>query len=114
MITDEEILQRHDQGCRVRAAIELKIVNRLISDAKAAGYALSITQYYGEVVPDIKAALFNLDEAHLVFHKGKKRVGWVYLVFGNSGWDLISDYTVDLEDFLKGAQSVADECEKIS
>lgn len=106
MVTDQEILERHDVEVRPRCRMELQIVDKLLELAKAAGYAMKIIQYEeeGEKTPeDVKDALFNLDEAHLEFYKDGKRVGWVFLVFGNDGFDLISDYTCRLEEFLKPA-----------
>lgn len=107
MITDKEVLAKHDPEVRIRTSIELKIVNCLLSDAKAARFDINIPEYEGEETPDVKAALFNLDEAHVCFRKGGKKCGWVYLVFGN-GCDLISDYTVNLEDFLKNVNELSD------
>jgi hypothetical protein len=40
--------------------------------------------------------LFNLDEVKAYTLSG----GWVMLINGES-WDMISDYTIDLEDMLK-------------
>jgi hypothetical protein len=111
MISDAKVIEKHDFGVKHRARIECRIVNRLLKDAKEAGYTLTIAEYEGEKTPDLKAALFNLDEAHLLFAKNGQRCGWVFLVFGNSGYDLISDYTVNLEDFLKGVNDLADKLE---
>ncbi len=118
MITDNEIIMKHDKGCRARARMEVEIVNRILADAEKAGYSMAIIEnedepddYYPN---DLKGQLFNLDECHLAFHKDGKRIGWVYLVFGNSGYDLISDYTVNLEEFLKGANDLADHLEEMS
>ncbi len=119
MITDNEIIMKHDKGCRHRASMELKIVNCILTCAEKAGYELSIPDYEEDIEgeeykKDIKAALFNLDDACLVFHKDNKRVGWVYLVFGNSGYDLINDYPLKMEEFLQEANDLADKLEEMS
>ncbi len=118
MQTENEIIMRHDQGCRARAKMEIQIVNKILADAKKAGYECSIIDYEDEgdkeYKSDIRGALFNLDQAYLVFHKDKKRIGWVFLVFGNSGYDLICDYTTNLEEFLKGANDLGDRLEMMS
>jgi hypothetical protein len=42
-----------------------------------------------------------------------KRDGWVRFIFGNSGWDAISDYTTNFEDVLKPVLELSDKlCEK--
>lgn len=112
MITDKEVLELHDVGCRSRCRMELKLVNKIIEDAAKAEYTIKIQEYEGEPTPDIKKACFNLDEAFLKFYnKDKECKGWVLLVFGNSGYDLISDYSVILEEFLKGAIELSDRLE---
>jgi len=35
----------------------------------------------------------------------------VYFVLGNSGWDVISDYTTNLEALLAGANALAESLE---
>ena len=57
-------------------------------------------------VEDAKSAMeliFNLDDAWLVFAKGKHR-HWVRFVMGNSGWDVINDWSFshgDADGFSK-------------
>ena len=56
----------------------------------------------------LKLGLFDRDYAMLsVYQVGGPYKGWVRLVFGNSGWDLISDYSVNLEEFLKPVDEIA-------
>ncbi|MEQ1694754.1 MAG: hypothetical protein ABL901_02840 [Hyphomicrobiaceae bacterium] len=96
---------------RVRVAIERTLCKRVIRALFARGYQLRVHSGDDWETPrciqasdedDLMQALFNLDEAHLVVYKGKARAqfGWVKLVFGNDGWDVISDYTVNLEGVL--------------
>lgn len=40
--------------------------------------------------------LMASDSDELVFHREGKKVGWVHLVYGNSGHDVISDYTCNV------------------
>jgi len=37
--------------------------------------------------------------------------GWVYFVYGNDGWDVVSDYTTNLEAVLKGSGELAERLE---
>jgi len=107
---DIEILNKYDDSCRARAMLELAIVDCLIDEAKKTGHILKIIDdekyeedkediYYDE---DIKDLLFNLDEAIVyIFEKeSDEPIGSIFLVFGNYGYDLISDYSTKIENFL--------------
>ena len=52
MITDAEVIAKHDKGVRHRASLECKIVNRLLEDAKNAGYTIKIQEYEDEEEPE--------------------------------------------------------------
>jgi len=103
-MTDEQIIMKHDQGVRPRARMELAIVNQFLADAERAGYRLKIQELEGdkgESYASIRDALFDLDDAHVLIDDANgKPQGWVYFVFGNDGYDCISDYTTNLEGFL--------------
>jgi hypothetical protein len=110
VLTDIEIIAKHQPNCRARARMELAIVNKLIESADAAGHRLNVAEYEddGEHDYDVKTALFNLDDAHvIVIDSDGDELGWIRLVFGN-GSDLVSDYTVNLETFLAPANALAD------
>jgi hypothetical protein len=97
-----------------RVDIERKICRRTIRDLISAGFALRV--HSGEEWETPKAAtetqlmraLFNLDDAWLVVFEAGKRVGWVRFVFGNCGWDVMSDYTTNLAPALKDVEAYAD------
>lgn len=99
-----------------RKRMEKTIARRVILDAIAAGYTLNV--YNGgetDELPEpsnkvrtILGAMFGTDEEHLIFFKEGKRKGWVWFVYGNDGWDVVSDYTTNLEDVMKGANDLAD------
>jgi hypothetical protein len=115
--TDAEIIAKHAPGVRARARLELQIVNKLIECAIAAGYKLEIVdgedddsacQWWAWGVQDFKTVLFDLDQAHVIVRDSEgRKMGWALLIFGNS-WDLISDYGVRLEEFLKPVNDLAD------
>lgn len=112
--TDKQILARHSPSVRGRALIELQVVDALIKAAQDNAFHLEIDGE-GEG-PDIstrrvsadafKSALFDLDMATVYVSRGT--FGWIRLVFGNDGWDLISDYSTNLETFLEPVNAVAD------
>lgn len=110
--TDEQIIGQHAPGIRARARLELAIVNALIAEAAKQGETLEVhitgEGVYNDGDPyDVKTALFDLDDA-LVFIG---ELGWVRLVFGNSGWDLISDYSLTCEEFLRPVLKLSQDLE---
>lgn len=113
--TDKQILARHSAGVRGRALIELQVVDALLKAARDAGYTFEIEdadEDDGDMsdAAQLKAALFNRDAAALLVFNGNRpqAFGWIRLVFGNDGWDLVSDYSTNLEEFLGPVNAVAD------
>jgi hypothetical protein len=100
-----------------RIAIEQRIARRIIKDALASGYRISV--HDGEEYalsrsdhgPTIFAAMFSTDDDRLYFSTAEgKRIGWVWLVYGNDGTDVICDCSVNKEtnEILAGASALAD------
>lgn len=97
-----------------RIQTERRIISRFVTDAIAAGYTVSVNN--GEVTTvkksvDLKTvmdAIQTTDEDILVLHFNDKRFGWVHMVYGNGGTDVIADYTTKLEGLMKGVQRLAD------
>jgi hypothetical protein len=77
---------------RLRIAVEKQIVIKTVTDLLAAGYKLNVD---------------DGDDDYLHVYQGKKHIGWVRFVYGNDGWDVISDYTCNLEDALKDVHALA-------
>src|SRR5690349_14818120 len=112
---------------KMRQQIERKIVRRFINDALAAGYRLSVSLERGYDIEEmvlgstdrkqIMDLAFAGDECHIfvvpatgpTVEDGQIiSIGWVYLVFGNDGWDVISDYTTNLESLMSEALKISD------
>lgn len=111
--------------------LEEKIVGQFVRDALEAGYLLSVSGEEGYDIDDmlkgsddekkIMEEIFACDSCHIFVHKKDKPVivngtvgsiGWVYVVLGNEGWDVISDYTTRLEDntgILQGALEISNQ-----
>ena len=79
--------------------IEMRICNRLVRNALAKGYLISV--YDGEEFAlkrsasyaAIKSAMFSTDSDQLVFRRADgTKAGVVLLIYGN-GEDVISDYS---------------------
>ena len=99
-----------DDKIAKRQEMERQIVRKVIDDTLATGrYTLSVFDGEEETVKDsgdaerIFEAMFSTDEDRLLFLKGGKQVGWVCFIYGNDGWDVIADYTGNLEMVLDGA-----------
>lgn len=101
------------KGCPTctRINIERDIVLRTVAALLAAGYELNIDNGGDEYeLPNftLDAALLTQhlmetdDEYLMVATKGEDNVkGWVRFVYGNDGYDVISDYTTNLEPIIE-------------
>lgn len=98
-----------------RLAAERSIARRIVRDALNQGCTVSVHDGGEWVVTKsatyktIFAALFSTDSDTLSIRRAGERIGTVYLVYGNDGFDVISDYT-DTEAMavvLKGAHELA-------
>lgn len=103
---------------KARQALEKRIARAFIKQALAAGFAISV--FDGMEEPIIKSrdetaiikAMFSVDTEHLFLYRdedGGKRFGWVFFVYGNDGWDVVSDYTTNLEPYMTEANKIADQ-----
>lgn len=101
-----------------RHAIERRIIKKLVQDAIAAGYCVSHhngEEYTVRCSRDpaaIMAVIAQTDEETLTIRKeNMQRVGWVHLVYGNDGHDVIADHTdnPEMTALLSGATSLADQ-----
>lgn len=94
-----------------RQAVEVAILKATVKALLAAGFTLSV--FDGEedhLIVDNKAgstnteaiykALYETDEDYLNAWKDGKIFGWVRFVYGNDGYDVISDYSVNLEPYI--------------
>jgi len=97
-----------------RQKIERKVVRAILAKAKKEGYAIAIDN--GEerirLSGTIKSMLeqcFSVDEEAIILKKDGKR-STIFLVYGNSGHDVITDYSTSLEEFLAPIEAL---CQKI-
>jgi hypothetical protein len=115
-----KILARHSDGAKPRAAVELAVIRRLIEELKSYD-GLSVYADNSEDKPieqsvdDMIDTLFSVDESYLRTHSNSEPYAghrFVFLVFGNDGWDVISDYSTRLagiiDPFLDWTQSEYD------
>lgn len=104
-----------------RRLIERRIVRRLVLDMTGAGLLVSVFDGYATTVKrsrdvaQIMGALQTVDEESLTIRLAPKGeyVGTVFLVYGNDGWDVISDYSVALTPYMAGADAEAHRLETL-
>lgn len=108
------ILTGDSPAVRARQRVEQTIALTVAQVLLDAGFSLGVndgeevTIHHSKNIEDIKDKLFTTDEDYLyVYRKGNPKDvrpdGWVRLVYGNDGWDVISDYcSVDLLDKYLG------------
>jgi hypothetical protein len=84
-----------------RIEIERAIVKRIVRSALLSGYSVtvhdgdSISLVRSRSLSAVMAAVMTTDEDTLIFRdkETQARIGQVSLVYGNCGWDVISDCT---------------------
>jgi len=99
---DAMMLARHGVEPGPRGRIERRVVAALCAHLAIDGWKPVEVNDGDErtSVRGVKSAMeliFNLDDAWLVFAKDQNR-HWVRFVMGNSGWDVISDWSFSRED----------------
>lgn len=109
--------------------MEKQIVRAFVEDTIAAGYRVAVSLERGYDVEDMLLGSTDADEimnealagddAHLFVQPADGptvgadedvvSLGWVYIVLGNNGWDVISDYTLTdvIEKLLARADDLA-------
>lgn len=115
---------RHRQapaaGCAIcqRIGVEFDILTRTIHALCEAGYLLQIDN--GEDAFPVAGgcrdrlalieAAMQTDEERLYVYRDHDHMafGWVFFVYGNDGWDVINDYTTNLESALAEVNAYAD------
>lgn len=101
-----------------RQLIERIIASRIIRAMLDTGFAIDVED--GEETTlerstdhdSIIEHLFTTDMDYIHAVKDGRRRGWVQLVYGNDGFDVICDYTVNLEDMLAPVNAFADQIER--
>jgi hypothetical protein len=101
-------------GMILRAEREIR--EKTVDALLAAGYGLNLHNggdaeeltYYTFDRAEILAAMNLTDEEWLLAKKLNGPSGWVRFVYGNDGWDVINDYSVNLEDVLAPVNEYAD------
>ena len=100
-----------------RIEIERLIVKKICDDAVAKGYMVSLHdgEYYTvkrtRKVAEIMENIMATDEEQLLIRSATgEYLGHVFLVYGNSGWDVINNHSDNpaINDLLVGANELAE------
>jgi len=111
----------------IRQKIEREIIASFVQSALAKGYRLAVSRERGYDTESmllgcrnrkrITDYVMDSDDAHIFVQPATGSLlqdgrvvskGWVYIVLGNEGWDVISDYTTNLEPLMTGANRLAE------
>ena len=109
------ILDPCDRGVRARRAMEYRIIHKTVGDLLMAGYTLWIDHGGDDKRIDILSnelepmrELFACDDEYLYVEHNGEEFGWIRFVYGNDGWDVVSDYTTNLEGTMEAVNAYAD------
>lgn len=103
-----------------RQKLERTIVETIVREAIRKGYSISGFDGEDDIfqrltnVDEIMKNMMHVDEETLTFHRPDGTyAGFVFLVYGNDGWDAISDHTAseEMEDILWAAIRYAETAE---
>lgn len=99
----------------IRQEIERKIIKAAVTSLIREGFNISV--WDGEsyqiknsiTVGGVMAAIMSTDEDTLIVRDSHDTpMGKIFLVYGNDGYDVIHDYSVNLEKYLDNAIKLAD------
>jgi hypothetical protein len=96
----------------MRQEVERKIAKAFVKEAIKDGYAITVdygdgpSKYLGST-KSVLAEMFQGDEDFLQLHMKGAAAGWVQFIYGNDGWDVISDYSVNLEYLMGPANAIS-------
>lgn len=99
---------------KLRQELEKRIATEVINEALRMGHAISVndgeetTLTHSRIAGDILAAMFTTDEDWLFIMDGVKDIGWVRFIYGNDGYDVVNDYTTNLEELMRPANELAE------
>ena len=115
---DRKVLTAADKALQRRIALESRIARAAIDGILSAGFCIALNNGEEQYRRDdnakrLHSRMMQTDEDSLIVYRQDKRVGFVYFVYGNGGWDVINDYTVNLEACLAKAEAIADKAEAI-
>lgn len=97
--------------------LENTIIRVFIREALQRGHTITVTTYdedeltCSSQINKIVDALRATDYDNLRVHDGDKYIGGMLLVWGNDPWEVISDYSVSIEELVEPAMEKSREIE---
>lgn len=98
-----------------RIQMEQRIARKVVRGLLEAGYELNIDNggddweiAWSRDFDTVVCAMFATDDEYLVCRKEDEQKGWVRFIYGNQGWEVINDYTVNLEPILEPINQYCD------
>ena len=91
-------------------SMERQIVKALVNEAFKWGFTKIIIDNGGDAGEDITctntkevmASIRQTDEEHMFFvHPDNPKMSWVFLVYGNDGYDVIADHSTSLDELIE-------------
>jgi hypothetical protein len=90
-----------------RIAVERRIVVSLVDELLKQGFTLTVDDGGEEMAVEncavrktILEALGNTDQDQLGVVRNGSLIGWIMLVYGNDGWDVMCDWHTNLDQFM--------------
>src|SRR5262245_52524556 len=104
---------------RLIRQLEERIARTLIKDLIHGGWFISVDNGEDQEIvgsQDLEAiievmCLTDVDRILVCKSSDNAKMinGWICLVYGNDGYDVVSDYTVNLEPYMKGVHTIEEE-----
>jgi hypothetical protein len=91
-------------------SMERQIIKALVNEAFKQGFTKIIIDNGGDAGEDITctntkevmASIRQTDEEHMFFvHPDNPKMSWVFLVYGNDGYDVIADHSTSLDELIE-------------
>lgn len=91
-------------------SMERQIIKALVTEAFKRGFTTITIDNGGDAGEDITctntkevmASIRQTDEEHMFFvHPDNPKMSWVFLVYGNDGYDVIADHSLSLNEMIE-------------
>jgi len=91
-------------------SMERQIIKALVNEAFKRGFTKIIIDNGGDDeeqitctdTKEVMASIRQTDEEHMFFvHPDNPKMSWVFLVYGNDGYDVIADHSLSLNEMIE-------------
>lgn len=118
-IAAENATERGNRSLARRIRTEGKIAGKIVDAILAAGFTVGVNDGEETVLrrsTDRNAAmqaLFSTDEDYiLAYNAAGKKIGSVFMVYGNDGYDVVNDYSTSMTDIMRPIEEYAERLEE--